>query len=39
MNKQEIDMVEEALYMNAYIADNYFIYYFPEMETIFLYYD
>lgn len=39
MNKQEIDMVEEALCMNAYIADNYFIYYFPEMETIFLYYD
>lgn len=38
MNKQEIDMVEEALCMNAYIADNYFIYYFPEMETIFLYY-
>lgn len=28
MNKQEIDMVEEALCMNAYIADNYFIYYF-----------
>lgn len=29
MNKQE---VEEALYMNAYIADNYFIYYFPKYD-------
>lgn len=35
---QEINLVEEALYMDAYIAEEW-IYYFPDMETIFLNYD
>ena len=37
-NQQEVEIVEEALYMDAYIADEYFIYYLPDMETIFLNY-
>lgn len=35
---QEINLVEEALYIDAYIAEEW-IYYLPEMETIFLNYD
>lgn len=35
---QEINLVEEALYMDAYIVEEW-IYYLPDMETIFLNYD
>ena len=35
---QEINLVDEALYMDAYIVEEW-IYYFPDMETIFLNYD
>lgn len=36
--QQEIEIVEEALYIDAYIAEEW-IYYLPGMETIFLNYD
>ena len=35
---QEINLVEEALYMDAYIVEER-IYYLPDMETIYLNYD
>lgn len=35
---QEVELVEEALFMDAYIVEEW-TYYFPEMETIYLNYD
>ena len=35
---QEINLVKEALYMDAYIVEEW-IYCLPEMETIYLNYD
>ena len=38
-HRQELELMEEALYMDAYVADEYFIYYLPYIETLFLYYE
>ena len=34
---QEVELVEEALFMDAYIVEEW-TYYLPEMETIYLNY-
>lgn len=35
--RQELELIEEALYLDAYIVDEW-IYYLPDMETIFMNY-
>lgn len=35
--RQELELIEEALYLDAYIVDEW-IYYLPNMETIFMNY-
>jgi hypothetical protein len=36
--RQELELIEEALYLDAYIVDEW-IYYLPNMETIFMNYE
>lgn len=36
--RQELELIEEALYLDTYIVDEW-IYYLPNMETIFMNYE